>query len=214
MLRSQLNRAASSSIITRARAGSGSISPRCTARQVLLVDRKNRQAAAVLRHNLKEFSTSLQRSRTKDTDSEREWENMNVNVDDLEDFGDYEIILPPEPPIFGTSHITPRSVPEHILRPPYAREATKEPQNPCLNGKHSREGQSGGSMLPKERSSPRTGEDGLDPFYTDPYEGDGRIEPGSSDEARLREAGSLARTVLARANELIEVRLVYLVPSC
>ncbi|KAJ6541778.1 methionyl aminopeptidase [Mycena capillaripes] len=34
--------------------------------------------------------------------------------------GSYAVILPEEPFIFGVSHITPRSVPHHILRPEYA----------------------------------------------------------------------------------------------
>jgi len=40
--------------------------------------------------------------------------------DDDFDFGDYNIILPPEPFIFGVSHIVPRSVPPNIVRPHYA----------------------------------------------------------------------------------------------
>ncbi|KAJ2928348.1 hypothetical protein H1R20_g8763, partial [Candolleomyces eurysporus] len=37
-----------------------------------------------------------------------------------EDFGGlYRIILPPEPFVFGTSHIPQRSVPAHIPRPDY-----------------------------------------------------------------------------------------------
>ena len=90
---------------------------RRAARQVRLIDRKNYHAttAALLR---KSFSSSSTHSRTENTGSVREYEDMAV--EDLEDFGDYEIILPPDPPIFGTLHITPRSVPKHILRPPYA----------------------------------------------------------------------------------------------
>ena len=38
---------------------------------------------------------------------------------EVEDFGDYEIILPPEPHVFGVSHIIPRTVPSNILRPSY-----------------------------------------------------------------------------------------------
>lgn len=38
---------------------------------------------------------------------------------DFEDFGDYSIILPEEPFVFGTSHIKPRFVPAHIHRPSY-----------------------------------------------------------------------------------------------
>lgn len=41
-------------------------------------------------------------------------------ADNHEDFGDYCIILPKEPLVFGTSHITPRLVPEYIVKPPYA----------------------------------------------------------------------------------------------
>lgn len=37
-----------------------------------------------------------------------------------DDFGDYSIILPEEPYIFGVSHIVPRSVPNNITRPYYA----------------------------------------------------------------------------------------------
>lgn len=39
----------------------------------------------------------------------------------LEDsFGLYSVILPDEPFVFGVSHIKPRDVPSHIIRPPYA----------------------------------------------------------------------------------------------
>lgn len=41
---------------------------------------------------------------------------------DSYDYGHYSVILPPEPFIFGTSHIKPRHVPAHIIRPPYAME--------------------------------------------------------------------------------------------
>ena len=40
--------------------------------------------------------------------------------DDDFDFGDYSVILPPEPYIFGVSHIVPRSVTPNIVRPHYA----------------------------------------------------------------------------------------------
>lgn len=39
-----------------------------------------------------------------------------------EDFGDYSIILPQEPFVFGTSHIQPRAVPDHIARPSYIKD--------------------------------------------------------------------------------------------
>lgn len=41
------------------------------------------------------------------------------------DFGDYHILLPDEPYVFGTSHITPRIVPERIVRPPYASQSSR-----------------------------------------------------------------------------------------
>ncbi|KDR84405.1 hypothetical protein GALMADRAFT_711713 [Galerina marginata CBS 339.88] len=37
-----------------------------------------------------------------------------------EDFGTYSVILPEEPFVFGVSHIQPRHVPEHIVKPSYA----------------------------------------------------------------------------------------------
>ncbi|KAK2459938.1 hypothetical protein APHAL10511_008023 [Amanita phalloides] len=43
-----------------------------------------------------------------------------VSEDDIPDFGDYSVILPPEPFVFGVSHIAPRLVPSHIRRPAYA----------------------------------------------------------------------------------------------
>jgi len=33
--------------------------------------------------------------------------------------GDYSVVLPKEPFVWGVSHITPRTVPIHIPRPPY-----------------------------------------------------------------------------------------------
>jgi methionyl aminopeptidase len=37
----------------------------------------------------------------------------------IEDFGQYSVILPPEPFVFGVSHIKPRDVPGDIIKPPY-----------------------------------------------------------------------------------------------
>ena len=42
-------------------------------------------------------------------------------IQDAHDFGNYDIILPEEPFVFGVSHITPRRVPEGIIRPDYAK---------------------------------------------------------------------------------------------
>ncbi|KAF9474342.1 methionyl aminopeptidase [Pholiota conissans] len=39
------------------------------------------------------------------------------------DFGNYEVILPEEPFVFGVSHIQQREVPPQIVRPPYALTA-------------------------------------------------------------------------------------------
>ncbi|KAJ3512037.1 hypothetical protein NLJ89_g3757 [Agrocybe chaxingu] len=38
----------------------------------------------------------------------------------FEDFGEYSVILPEEPFVFGVSHIKPRTVPAHVKKPPYA----------------------------------------------------------------------------------------------
>jgi hypothetical protein len=38
---------------------------------------------------------------------------------DVPDFGNYSVILPDEPFVFGVSHIKPRTVPPGITRPPY-----------------------------------------------------------------------------------------------
>jgi methionyl aminopeptidase len=46
-----------------------------------------------------------------------------------EDFGDYCIILPKEPFVFGTSQITPRLVPEYIVKPSYVTTKDDSTQN-------------------------------------------------------------------------------------
>ncbi|KAL5527906.1 hypothetical protein ACEPAG_6707 [Sanghuangporus baumii] len=43
--------------------------------------------------------------------------NKQLEIDDP---GNYEIILPPEPPVWGVKHIPVRGVPDHISRPAYA----------------------------------------------------------------------------------------------
>ncbi|KAI5121187.1 hypothetical protein M0805_005988 [Coniferiporia weirii] len=94
---------------------------------------------------------------------------------EIDDYGNYEIILPAEPPVWGVSHIAVRDVPEHIERPPYA-----------LSGR-----------APSDPDSDR--------YHGDPYHGDGRIELGSESERRLRRAGALAKRVLKKAGELAKV---------
>jgi hypothetical protein len=55
------------------------------------------------------------------------------------DFGDYSLILPPEPYVFGVSHIVPRSVPSSIVKPHYtldldAPSTDKDDQKIILGG--------------------------------------------------------------------------------
>ncbi|THH10301.1 hypothetical protein EW146_g8411 [Bondarzewia mesenterica] len=73
---------------------------------------------------------------------------------------------------------TPRLVPPHIPLPPYVS-----------------------SLSPSDR---KPGEDQR-PFHGDPYSGDGRIPLGGEDEARLRRAARLAKTVLDYAGSLAKV---------
>ncbi len=48
-------------------------------------------------------------------------------------FGTYSVILPPEPFIFGVSHIPQRPVPSHIARPSYATPSAHGRPNPCVS---------------------------------------------------------------------------------
>lgn len=99
---------------------------------------------------------------------------------DIDDTGIYEVILPPDPPIWGTSHISPRSVPISIPRPPYVRHG----------------------VYPSS-----TAREGIDPWHGDPYYGDGLIELGGEHEKRLRRACTLAKRVLEKAEEIVRVRV-------
>jgi methionyl aminopeptidase len=49
-----------------------------------------------------------------------------------ESFGTYSVILPPEPFVFGVSHIVQRPVPEHIPRPTYVTSSNQG--QPTLGG--------------------------------------------------------------------------------
>ncbi|TFK28984.1 methionyl aminopeptidase [Coprinopsis marcescibilis] len=53
----------------------------------------------------------------------------------IEDFGDYRVILPEEPYVFGTAHIKTRSVPAHIQRPYYAFDPPCLDKRPAFKGK-------------------------------------------------------------------------------
>jgi hypothetical protein len=48
-------------------------------------------------------------------------------------FGTYSVILPPEPFIFGVSHIPQRPVPSHIARPSYVSRSAHGQSNPCVS---------------------------------------------------------------------------------
>lgn len=53
--------------------------------------------------------------------SSRRQVSTHAEPEDIDDPGLYEVILPPDPPVWGVSNIIRRSVPEYIKRPPYAR---------------------------------------------------------------------------------------------
>jgi methionyl aminopeptidase len=68
----------------------------------------------------------------------RSYQTFNVKQKE-----DYNVILPTEPFVFGVSHIQPRFVPEHIVRPPYARgiPVSAEEAPPQDSGKIELEGE-------------------------------------------------------------------------
>ena len=51
--------------------------------------------------------------------SSRRHLSIHAEAEDIDDPGIYEVILPPDPPVWGVSNIIRRTVPEHIKRPPY-----------------------------------------------------------------------------------------------
>jgi hypothetical protein len=60
-------------------------------------------------------------------------EENDILEPDAEFFGTYSVILPPEPSIFGVSHIPQRPVPSHIARPPYITPSTHDQPDPCVS---------------------------------------------------------------------------------
>ena len=48
-------------------------------------------------------------------------------------FGHYSVILPPEPFVFGVSHILQRPVPSHIARPSYVTPSAPDLSNPFVS---------------------------------------------------------------------------------
>ena len=99
-------------------------------------------------------------------------------------FGSYSVILPEEPFVWGVSHISPRTVPSSIGRPPYARAlAEKDKHSP-----HSSESRSGHS---RERSKD-----------------DSRIRLGTEEETKLRASSRLARKTREFSGTLVRVGIV------
>jgi len=62
-------------------------------------------------------------------------EESDIIEPDAEYFGNYSVILPPEPFVFGVSHIPRRPVPSHIPRPPYLTSSAHD--HLTLNGSSS-----------------------------------------------------------------------------
>lgn len=56
--------------------------------------------------------------------------------------GDYSVVLPKEPFVWGVSHIIPRPVPIHIPRPPYVKG-----DSPTLNDPNHREAHEGDGRI-------------------------------------------------------------------
>jgi methionyl aminopeptidase len=112
----------------------------------------------------------------------RTYEN-ELEEDEDDDFGGiYRIILPPEPFIFGTSHIPQRSVPAHIPRPDYITVFRAD--------------QAAGSTS-HSHSHPRP-----------KFKFNGVIELGGDEELGVREAAKLAGRVREYAGSLVKVRRV------
>jgi methionyl aminopeptidase len=101
------------------------------------------------------------------------------------DFGDYHVILPPEPYIWGVSHITPRAVPPNIARPPYALP----------------------DSLP-HTTTRNTFHDGV--VRADTSGDKSVIALGGYEERRLRNAARLAKKVLEYAGSLVQVSRTYI----
>lgn len=52
-------------------------------------------------------------------------DGADVSESDDEFFGIYSVILPPEPFVFGVTHIAQRPVPSHVPRPPYVTPSSR-----------------------------------------------------------------------------------------
>ncbi|KAG9317862.1 peptidase M24, structural domain-containing protein [Chiua virens] len=99
---------------------------------------------------------------------------FSTHVSEEELFGSYSVILPEEPFVWGVSHITPRTIPSGIRRPPYAQ-------------------------IRSNNKAVSSSSDDPPEFY----EGDGRIRLGSEEEAKVRASSKLARETRKFAGSLV-----------
>lgn len=60
-------------------------------------------------------------------------EETDISELGAELFGTYSVILPPEPFIFGVSHLPRRPVPSHIARPSYVTSSAHGQSNSCIS---------------------------------------------------------------------------------
>lgn len=79
-------------------------------------------ARRVVRHSARKHRRSL-------TDSSPLSSGSSSQLDNDDDFGYYDVILPEEPYVWGVSHIRPRAVPAHILKPSYAHTPSLAPDS-------------------------------------------------------------------------------------
>src|ERR1700712_2334214 len=107
-------------------------------------------------------------------------------------FGTYDLLVPPRrPPV----QPLPRSVPQHIVQPPYV----------ASNFFSRRDGESLVSV-----------DDGAEGWDGEPDVGSterGRINLGGADETGVRFAGRLVAEIMSKVKDLIVVRLRILAPS-
>lgn len=104
-------------------------------------------------------------------------DNSASSVTDDTDFGEYSVILPEEPFVFGVSHIKPRGVPSNITKPHYA-----------VAGEARTMGSPSKPQYPRELKSRK-------------------VTLGSGAENHIREAAQLASQVRNFAGSLVRVRV-------
>ena len=124
--------------------------------------------------------------------SRREEEDIEI-----EDPGLYEVILPPDPPVWGVSHISPRKVPDCITKPPYVERRRVREVTASCEFSQNKDADFVGTYNGDEKESAN--------FNHDPYTGDGRIQLGSEDEGRVRRSAQLAKRTLEMAANLVRV---------